>query len=289
MGRLAARVDQVSGLNKDITDLIRLAREQGWKITYTKKHVRWHPPGWTPGGCETYYQTSRTPSDGNIVNTIKSDLQKKGLILDRSEWKRMKDREEQEPLPPSTPLQGDVTLIDRRMTDEEILADLDAQGYDLSIFSTWQLATLVNMFRYTDPATKPECLCGMMYHDLFALYTHISKNDSEPGHGFVEGTPEPEPDAAADVTGEALVIPAESPGSSTHPPLETAPGSDVKASDFRILRVHQYSDIQAVVDDGWELVSMQPDMWTYYRNEKGIVTDKVVASWVTTYKRNKVF
>ncbi len=74
--------------NKDLTELQRIARDQDWLVERTPgSHFKWSPPD---GSAPVI--TSSTPSDQNIIKTIKSDLSKAGLILDKGEARRLKKK-----------------------------------------------------------------------------------------------------------------------------------------------------------------------------------------------------
>lgn len=73
------------GVHKSLSELEKLATEQGWEVARTNGgHLQWtNPEG-------EVLRTSSTPSDEGIIRTIRNDLKKSGLILDKNEAKRLK-------------------------------------------------------------------------------------------------------------------------------------------------------------------------------------------------------
>jgi hypothetical protein len=61
--------------NKEVTQLIREAVNQGWTVTKTKgEHFKWV----SPLGVVVF--SSQTPSDRRAIMNLKQDLKKRGFI-----------------------------------------------------------------------------------------------------------------------------------------------------------------------------------------------------------------
>lgn len=74
-------------VHKVLQELQRLANDQGWEIERTGSgHLRWVSPE------GNVVSTSSTPSDEGIIKTIRSDLARQGLILDKGEARRLKKK-----------------------------------------------------------------------------------------------------------------------------------------------------------------------------------------------------
>ncbi len=68
---------------KELLDMKRTAEQQGWSVEHNGGHMKWYPPD------GEFIVTSATPSDSNIIKTIRKDLENAGLILDRQQMKRL--------------------------------------------------------------------------------------------------------------------------------------------------------------------------------------------------------
>lgn len=111
---------------KEIAELRSLAETQGWHLEGDGGHIKWYPPD---GG--QFIVTSATPSDSNIIKTIKKDLENAGLILDKQQWKRMEKairNGEREIVVEARPL-AVQSLMDR--TDDEIAAAIEKNQPDV--------------------------------------------------------------------------------------------------------------------------------------------------------------
>lgn len=70
---------------KDLNDLRRIAESQGWTVDETGSgHMKWQPP------TGDYVMTSSTPTDQNIIKTIRKDLETAGLRVDAAAIKKLR-------------------------------------------------------------------------------------------------------------------------------------------------------------------------------------------------------
>jgi hypothetical protein len=61
----------VSSGKRDIEQMIRQCRRDGWTIVRTRKHYKWIPPD---GG--DFFITAVTPSDSHVIANIRSHIKR---------------------------------------------------------------------------------------------------------------------------------------------------------------------------------------------------------------------
>jgi hypothetical protein len=71
-------------LNKEVAQLIKKAKEQGWEVTLTNGgHYKWVNP------LGAFFFSPKTPSDPRSISNIKRDMKAHGFIeLTKKERKR---------------------------------------------------------------------------------------------------------------------------------------------------------------------------------------------------------
>lgn len=173
---------------KDLNELKRIATSQGWEVLDASGgHLRWVPPD---GG--DYVATSSTPSDSNIIKTIKKDLANAGLVLDKAQAKRLKRavKTGQPVRLKATRVQDGINAdnVDCDVSDEAILVALEKEMPELfaTISHSSQRKNIAcRMIReWGSKGEFPlECAtCGRTWTEPLGLATHIFKNcpDHEP-------------------------------------------------------------------------------------------------------------
>lgn len=293
-----------SGTNKDLRRLADLAEFQGWTVQVgDNNHLKWYKPNGEPLlDGSPFYVTSKTPSDSNIINTIKNQPRREGLYLSRAEYRRAMRTAQEEPTavelvektdgsefrlpnhPDDTPHILKLTAERaREMTDVQLVRMFREVGMEVETMSGERLANMMNLFRTFDD-NYTTCLCGKTFVAQIGLFTHCDKHFDEGGHYpvNVDGTapaspltlpPEPAPEAQ-----EA----PETPAPITHPEDETRLSDEIKlwpeGATFVILSLacnpgddNLNESIKAMTDDGWIVDQVMPAAWQTIDDIKRVV------------------
>lgn len=238
-------------MHKELMKLKRLAVEQGWEVKdEDTNHLKWYPPEDAPNRPESgFYTTARTPSDEHIISTIKSQFEKGGLVLDRSEWKRKeKERANSFQLPPPVDHVRNKSYTKglSGLSDDEILdAFIETVPDFMLMLSPEQVGHCVEMVRNFD-RWYINCACGKNFINSMVLYLHIAKEKNEK---FEDDTPvhfpityvqaqelEKARQGGVVASSEAILngtvpAPVKTDGIMVPPRLETVPKSPLKMPD----------------------------------------------------------
>lgn len=138
-----------SSLKKDLDKLQALAREQGWVVTLTANdHWQWAPPD---SGRPVI--TSKTPSDPNVLEVIKRDLRRGGLILDRGELRRMRNQARQA---------AAAKTITAQERQQMVMENMVAQGFGEQL-ATYTEQQIDVMLKYADE--NGDIMLTCIHHD----------------------------------------------------------------------------------------------------------------------------
>lgn len=246
--------------HKSMREFETLAKEQGWRVEATNGgHVMWYPPDKNKQAITT----SSTPSDEGIIKTIRSQLTKAGLILDRTEWRR-RQRELSKDAPFCLPPQGRISTADERaQMNPQVLNDALLSVYgktdELLVFTDWQQELLLELLT-DDGEFQRHCRCGKEYVDPIGFAAHLHNFPGDEAHGpRLAADPEPDPPVLdAEPDKETDQVAHDDPGDEIAEPAAFAPPLAQSGIDLRSLPVPPLS-ADATDDELWALLEMVLD------------------------------
>jgi hypothetical protein len=174
--------------------LEKLAKEQGWTVRRNSAgHIEWI----SPDQEQSMVVSSCTPGDNRVLDILKGDLRRKGMITDKQEWEALKkERRRHEQL----------TTSPAHLERDMVVAVLVEQGYGehVSAYTDQQLSVLAEAFTAEYRGETISLFC----------YNHVPPKQFVEPYGAInhrrkckEVLPQPEPEGEPEVERDMKRIP----------------------------------------------------------------------------------